>query len=91
MTHLEILKQAIEQFGVENQTEMIKEECLELALALQRFKRNPCDTNVDNIIDELADVNIMIEQAKIMFPTDLIQKRIDYKMERLEKRIKAIK
>ena len=85
--NLEILKKAIDQFGFENQTEMIKEECLELALALQKLKRNPCDINVDNVIDEIADVSIMIEQANIMFPTDLIQKRIEYKIDRLQKRI----
>jgi len=87
MTHLEILHKAIEKYGVEHQTEMIKEECLELALALQKFKRNPTEDNVDNVIDEIADVTIMIQQAKIMFPTNMIQERIEYKMERLKFRL----
>lgn len=87
MTHLEILRKAIDKYGIESQTSMIKEECLELALAIQRFDRNKTPENVDNIIDEIADVTIMMEQAKMLFSANLIQERIEFKMKRLEKRL----
>ncbi len=85
----EILKMAINKFGVEPQIDMIIEECLELALALQRLKRkrgNPEDKEFA-VIDEIADVTIMLEQAKIIFSQERINDRVRFKMERLCKRI----
>ena len=84
-----ILKKAIEKWGVESQHDMIIEECLELALALQNLKRERGDLKqkITNIIDEIADVEIMIKQAKIMFGEQRVNDRIDIKMIRLRMRI----
>ena len=84
-----ISKRAIEVHGVDSQCEMIIEECLELALALQKLKRKRGDPDekLKNVIDEIADVNIMISQANRIFDAVKIQERIDYKMNRLEKRL----
>lgn len=85
-----LLDEAISKWGVESQTEMIEEECLELALAIQKSKRvggRMHVKNFENIIDEIADVSIMIMQARRMFPEDMIEKRIRYKLERLKKRL----
>lgn len=87
MTHLEILRKAIDKFGEENQINMIKEECLELALAIVKDQRNTDEKSMENLIDEIADVTIMMEQTKMLFPANLIQERIDYKMKRLKFRI----
>ena len=86
---LSILKQAIYKWGMDAQCEMIIEECLELGLALQKFKRSGNkDQKYANIIDEIADVTIMITQAHQMFPRDRIQERIDFKINRLTERLK---
>ncbi len=80
---------AINKFGREVQIDMIIEECIELALALQKLKRER-GSSVEKfaaVIDEIADVRIMIEQAQILFPADKIKDRIIFKMARLEKRI----
>lgn len=85
----EILQKAIDTFGIEAQKEMIIEECIELALALQKYKRvrgNKTDQFMA-VIDEIADVKIMIRQAEKIFKTFLIDERVDFKMERLKKRI----
>jgi NTP pyrophosphatase (non-canonical NTP hydrolase) len=68
---------------------MIIEECLELALALQKLKRKRGDAEekIKNVIDEIADVSIMIRQAQKIFDAVKIQERIDYKMNRLDKRL----
>jgi NTP pyrophosphatase (non-canonical NTP hydrolase) len=81
---------AIKNFGVESQIEMIKEECLELALALQKAKRKSNtkeekEEKYDNIIDEIADVSIMIQQARMLFDSNKIDERIEFKLERLRK------
>lgn len=85
-----LLKQAIEKWGANAQVEMIEEECLELSLAIHKLRRKRGDmaTKVSNVIDEIADVTIMMHQAFELFPSDLIQDRIKFKMERLEERLK---
>ena len=84
-----ILKRAIQIHGEDQQCEMIIEECIELALALQKLKRKRGDPEekLKNVIDEIADVSVMIKQAQIIFDSEKIQERIDYKMNRLEKRL----
>lgn len=85
----ELLEKAIDVWGFDDQCEMIIEECLELALALQKLKRLRDDKKqkFDNVIDEIADVKIMITQAQRLFPKDLIDARVDYKMNRLKERL----
>ena len=69
---------------------MIEEECIELALALQKLKRVRSDKQkkINNVIDEIADVSIMIAQAKIIFDEKLINERIEFKMNRVKERLK---
>lgn len=84
-----ILIRAIEKWGAASQLEMVKEECLELALALQKLNRirNDREERHDAVIDEIADVIIMIEQVKLIFPIEKINERIEFKINRLEERI----
>ena len=84
-----ILEKAIERWGIDAQCEMIIEECLELALALQKMKRlrGDKDKKYANTIDEIADVKIMIRQAERIFDSELINQRVDFKMNRLKERL----
>ena len=84
-----ILENAIERWGIDAQCEMIIEECLELALALQKMKRlrGDKDKKYANTIDEIADVKIMIRQAERIFDSELINQRVDFKMNRLKERL----
>ena len=86
-----ILDDAIKAFGIEAQLEMVIEECLELALAIQKLKRIRGGTKEEKrkaVIDEIADVTIMVRQATFIFGTDAVNDRIIFKMKRLEERIK---
>ena len=86
-----VLKTAIDTFGTEKQIEKFQEECAELSLAIIRYKNNPSDPQVcEDLIDEIADVTIMLEQATILFPKNLIDKRINYKIQRLETRLEKL-
>lgn len=84
-----LLEQAIQQWGVEAQTEMIQEECIELALAIQKLKRRRGDNmqKLEAVIDEIADVKIMIKQAEKIFDKEAIDKRVVFKMNRLKERL----
>ena len=88
----EILQQAIDRWGEVAQIEMIEEECLELALALQKFKRaNRGKDNIakrySEVIGEIADVKIMINQSEKIFSKSMINDQIDFKMQRLKERL----
>ena len=59
------------------------EECSELSAALIRGQRN-------QIIEEMADVYIMLEQLRIIFKCDeTLQKMIKFKLARLKERCDA--
>ena len=87
-----LLLEAIKCHGESFQKEKIKEECLELALALQRLSASgeSCQEAAEkDVIDEIADVTIMMRYCPILFSKDKIEARIAYKLERLKKRLAA--
>ena len=88
LTNTEILKEAITTFGEDEQIRMCHEEMDELGVALSKFHRNPCgDTKVD-VQEEIADVCIMMYQAKIMFGEKEVNAIIRKKMKRLAEKLK---
>ena len=84
MNEPQILKEAIKTFGERKQEEMAVEECSELITAISHKHRG----RDHNIIEEIADVEIMLEQLKIInnchYQVAMIRKR---KIERLSDRI----
>lgn len=65
------------------------EELAELQQAISKYQREPTIFNIDNIAEEIADVYIILEELKHLFPIyeDEIEKQIDYKIKRELKRI----
>lgn len=58
--------EVIQHYGLENQTDMLMEECAELIQAANKMKRYPEDHEARrNLIEEIVDVEIMIAQMKI--------------------------
>lgn len=82
-----VYRRAIEKYGVDAQLWMVIEEMSELAKEIckhQRGKRCLAD-----IADEIADVQIMLEQATMIFGVDdLVCKHMDQKVERLRERVR---
>lgn len=84
-----IYKSAIDKWSEEIQIDIAVEECAELIRAIQKFKRHgPSAELIHNLIEEIADVSIMIEQLTIIFGIDHVEAWKKIKLERLEKRIK---
>ncbi len=75
-------------FGWDKQQDMVAEECSELIKAVMKLKRSDTPENRKALIDEIADVEIMLEQLKNVYTTqkdvDLIK---EFKVVRLEERI----
>ena len=56
-----IFRQSLEKYG---------KECAELIQAINKFLRYPNDKHYANLIEEIADVEIMLYQLKVMFNID---------------------
>lgn len=75
MTRSEILKKAVDLYGKEAQVDMCVEECSELIKALLKERRqgygkvDPSKKQLalEHVREELADVQIMLEQMRIIF------------------------
>ena len=79
----------INHFGVNRQSRQAMEECGELIQAINKMLRYPDDEIKRlELIEEIADVLIMIAQLKIIFDIEQaeIRRMIDYKRNRLVQR-----
>jgi len=59
--------EAIFLYGKQMQTDVAMEEMGELIQALVKYRRKPCDETLRNVIEEIADVEIMLDQLKFMY------------------------
>ena len=64
------LKAAVHHFGKDYQCDIAIEEMAELTKALLKNRRYPSPKMEHDVIEEMADVSIMLEQVKIMFDVD---------------------
>lgn len=78
----------INSYGTKSQEDVAIEEMAELQKAILKHRRYTGNETRAEIIDEIADVEIMIEQLKIIFSCKKeVENRIYYKIERQIKRI----
>ena len=88
-----LYERAIAVWGERSQLEMAQEESTELALAIRKFIRQQDEKRFLDMAGEIADVEIMIAQIKMMFPT--IEEKVDvlkiFKLNRLETRLDNLK
>lgn len=85
----QLYKKAIEKWGKELQITLAIEEMSELQKELCKYLRG--DRNRSAILEEITDVEIMIEQIKIILNVDElnIKELKEYKINRLKKRIEG--
>jgi len=85
-SEVKIMQTALDQWGVNAQVGQTVEECAELIVALQKYvNRTPQSGMVENILDEIADVEMMLAQMRLVLgiDDDALRKRIEYKFARL--------
>ena len=84
----EILKKAIATWGKNAKLLMVLEEMSELQKEILKHVNRGKD-NIDEIIDETADVEIMLEQLKFIFDIhQAVKDRIPVKLEKVKARLK---
>lgn len=82
----EVLKKAVKKYGMA-QLDIAIEEMAELTKEICKLKRNKLDRN--HIIEEIADVEIMLEQLKYMLHVEdcEIDNYKEIKINRLKERL----
>lgn len=82
-------------YGADSQLDQTIEEVAELTVAIRKFKRNKGNNMNDKVsllydlAEEIADVEIMLEQLKILLP--FVEEDVEkIKVEKLDRQIKRI-
>ena len=85
---MDILEKAIEKYG-EKQLDQAQEELAELIVAISKYKRNENKFTISNVIEEIADVNIMIKQVMMLLDITEFEVKSEeiYKLNRLKERM----
>ena len=91
MTITELYEKTLKKYGQERQLDKSIEELSELIKAICKYKNcssNEFDKRINDIIEEIADVEIMLEQLKLIFSSSekVLFVKIG-KQKRLERRI----
>lgn len=79
-----VCRTALWRFGVNRQKVKAMEECAELIVQLAKGSDSAA-----TIVDEIADVTIMMRQLTIAYGETEVQQRIDFKIDRLRKLLGA--
>lgn len=87
MTPTDTLAKALRHYGHNAQCLKTIEELSELSTQLCHHLGNR--SNRLQVIDEIADVLIMVQQMKIVFGPDQVNEAMTRKLARLEERMKA--
>lgn len=92
-----VFKDTIDRYGTDAQLDQLQEECLELGLAIRKYKRAQKHGTEDDIfrrkhemIREIADVIIMTQQLRLGFDGSIdmyIQATIREKLNRQAQRL----
>lgn len=86
MGSISIAIRALDVLGEKSQIDQTIEECAELIVALQHFKRKR--VSKEEVAEEIADVQIMTEQMTILFCGQAALDKIkEQKYERLRERL----
>lgn len=83
----DVFQKALNTWGGESQENMAIEECSEFIKAVCKLRRDSGSEPFKNLIDEIADVTIMMRQMAITVGEDAVNERIEFKVNRLRDRL----
>ncbi|MCL2202529.1 MAG: hypothetical protein FWB88_01120 [Defluviitaleaceae bacterium] len=81
---VKIMQAALDRWSGNMQIGCLVEECAELIVALQKHANRNKPNMIENILEEMADVEIMLAQVRLHLgiDDDTLRKQIEYKFER---------
>ena len=83
----QLYRATLDKWGEAAQYDQMVEECAELITALKHFRRGKVDQQA--VIDEIADVTLMLGQLTWMFGTELVEESVQKKLEKLSKLLES--
>jgi NTP pyrophosphatase (non-canonical NTP hydrolase) len=84
----EIFERALETFGFDRQVNKLLEEMAELQVEIQHYRDGR--PRLEEIAEEMADVQIMLDQMTLLFQNAGLQQQYrQRKVERLRKRLEG--
>jgi DNA-directed RNA polymerase subunit RPC12/RpoP len=85
---LAVLDDAVATFGAKSQLLMAVEEMSELQKEICKHFRNSTEISNAELVDEVADVIVTVYQAARLCGIEAVNRRIDFKIDRLKNKIK---
>ena len=78
----------INHYGTRIQQDIAIEELSELQKAIIKYRRDPSDKTKEAVIEEIADVQVMLEQLKMIFSCkskidEIMDEKIDRQINRV--------
>ncbi len=89
MNNKNVYEKFIKLKGQDSQFHQAMEECAELIVALSHYVRNR-KNSIEEVIEELGDVEIMIEQIKVIFGEDFESKVEKSKQKKFNNLLKEV-
>jgi NTP pyrophosphatase (non-canonical NTP hydrolase) len=80
--NVELYRRTLEKWGEQAQYDQAIEECAELTTALLHYRRDKTDAST--VIDEMADVILMLGQLRWMFGPEEVEQALERKRVKLE-------
>jgi len=89
---IKLFNEAIELWGANSQVRMMFEEMAELMKALCKIDRHRSPESILNVCEEIADVEVVLEQMKLIFGNDEYRESIkNKKLKRLKDKVEKKK
>jgi len=85
-----LYKECMEFWGFEKQAREAQEECSELATAVSHYLRGRKNGPAE-LVEEIADVYLMLNQLINYFGEDMIMDVVDYKSDRVKEKLERYK
>jgi ubiquinone biosynthesis protein UbiJ len=86
-----ILRKAVDAYGIEAQLNQVTEEFAEVIMAINKWRRNPCEQTLDNLHEEIADSQIMIDQLLETFlSAEQVKQWYRFKMKKIADRLEKL-
>ena len=86
---MEIVERVAKNYGFPPLLDMMIEECGEMIVAINHYKRQRVTT--ERLIEEFADIWIVLKQMGVFLDESSIANVIDYKLRRVERVINELK
>jgi len=84
-SEVKTMQTALDRWGLNAQVGVAVEECAELIVVLKKYVNRSKKPDVDEILDEIADVEMMLAQMRLSLgiDDDTLRKRIEHKFGKL--------